>query len=92
LVRFYLDSVNNRKFFVRLSLHRRVPKDFFIKSLYSAKENANRAKKEFGENITLYIVQKDYLHRVEKAQFNIKSIDNYIKIPYDVETLEKSLK
>lgn len=71
---------------------RSVPKDFFIKSLYSAKENVNRAKKEFGENVTLYMIQKDYLHKIEKAQFNIKSIDNYVKIPYDAETLEKLLK
>lgn len=71
---------------------RSVPKDFFIKSLFAAKENVNKAKERFGDKITLFVIEKDYLHRVKKAKFNVVSIDNYIKIPYNYKSLNELLK
>lgn len=71
---------------------RSVPKDFFIKSLFSAKENVDNAKKQFGRRINLFVIQKNYRNGIEKANFNVSSIDSYIKIPYNGETLNKILK
>ncbi len=68
-----------------------IPKEAFIESFFKAKENANATKKEFGKDVTLHLVIKNFSNGIEKIEFNIQSIDNYLKIKYNKKLLTKTL-
>lgn len=70
---------------------RYIPKDAFIETLYKAKENVNAIKKEFGKDVVVNIVIKNYLNEVEKIKFNVDNIDNHIKMQYDNNSLNEIL-
>lgn len=73
---------------------RHVPKQMFINAFFKAKENANRAKKEFGKLIELTLIIKNFdldKEGVEKIYLNIDNIDNYLKIEYNSELLEEKI-
>lgn len=69
--------------------NRPVPKDIFIKSFFSAKENVNKIKELFGDKLEVWLIIKDFEQNIEKTYFNIKNIDNHLKTRYNLETLEK---
>jgi predicted ABC-type ATPase len=68
-----------------------VPKEIFIDSLFAAKDNVERAKKEFGNKIIVFLIEKNYESKVKKTYFNVDSIDSYIKIGYNRESLLKEI-
>lgn len=70
---------------------RRVPKEVFISQLFLAKENVNRIKREFGEAVQLFAMEKDAVKNTKKLRQNIESIDTFITIPYTKESLIKRL-
>lgn len=70
---------------------RTVPKETFIDAFYMSKENVNKAKKEFGKNIELHLVVKNYENKIQDTMFNIQEVDPYIKITYNKKKLEESL-
>lgn len=70
---------------------RKVPKQAFIKAFFEAKENVNKAKKEFGNKIELWLITKNFTQGVENTYFNIDNVDNYIKIEYTPQSLEEVL-
>lgn len=70
---------------------RYIPKDAFIEALYKAKENVNSIKKEFGRDVVVNVVIKNYLNEVEKIKFNVDNIDNHIKMQYTKDSLNEIL-
>ncbi|MDO8610317.1 MAG: zeta toxin family protein [bacterium] len=71
---------------------RNVPKNVFIDSFFSAKENVNKIKLEYTKNIVVTLVIKNFENKVEKTHFNIDTIDSYLKIKYNKIDLYKALK
>lgn len=70
---------------------RHVSKDMFIESFFKAKENVNRVKEMLGNQIELYLAEKDYLNDMKKPYFNINKVDDHLKIGYNKEDLEREL-
>lgn len=71
---------------------RPVPKNIFIESFFSAKENVNAIKKLFGSRVEVWLIIKDFKQDIEKTHFNIDNIDSYLKISYNPKTLEELIK
>lgn len=74
---------------------RKVPKEVFIKAYFNAKENVNKIKAEFGKEVTLTLIDKNYslgAEGLEKTFINIDNIDNYLKMKYNTNFLEENLK
>jgi predicted ABC-type ATPase len=69
-----------------------VPKEMFIKAFINSKENVIKIKKEFGNNVRLSLVIKNFENRVEKTLFNIDNVDSYLKTKYNPQTIRKVLK
>lgn len=70
---------------------RHVSKDMFIDSFFQAKENVNKIKEIMGDKIELHLAEKDYTNNLKKSYFNIKKVDDYIRVEYNREELEKDL-
>jgi glutaredoxin-related protein len=70
---------------------RNVSRDVFINAYFFAKENVNKIKKELGDKITLTVILMDRNNNSFKSYFNVALVDNYIKIPYNKQELEKIL-
>lgn len=75
---------------------RSVTKDFFIESYFKAKENVDKVKETFPQ-IEVNLIEKELTGddnnpiRI-KAIFNIKGIDNHLKLLYNKNELEKIIK
>lgn len=74
---------------------RSISRDFFINSLFRAKENVNKIKEELGEKVELTLLERMYNKEKrafdEKFSMNIENIDNYLKIKYNKKLLSKKL-
>ena len=71
---------------------RYVPKDFYIENFFLARENANEVKRIFKEKVVLSIFVLNENHNIIYYEFDIDNINNYVKIPYTKDWLEKNLK
>ena len=71
---------------------RKIPLEMFIKAFFEAYENVNKIKKEFGNQVELWLIVKNLEQGIEKTYFNIDNIDSYIKIDYTTQSLEEKLK
>ncbi|MBI5742503.1 MAG: zeta toxin family protein [Candidatus Niyogibacteria bacterium] len=69
--------------------HRQVSKEVFIDAFFKSRENVNKAKEYFGNNIELNIIIKDFEKDLEKLEINVQNIDYYIKAEYTRENLDK---
>lgn len=75
-----------------ISEGRPVPKDYFIKSFLDAKSNVNKIKKEFGKEVQLTLIVKNWNNLgVEKLYFNIDNVDGYIKKEYNLQSLKLTI-
>lgn len=71
---------------------RRVPKNVFIDSLFSAKENANRLKQEFGKDLHLYVIVKNLDDAADEETYvEVDSVDQYVTINYSKQALNELL-
>lgn len=68
---------------------RHVSKEMFIDSYFLAKDNVNKVKSILGNKIVLQLVEKDYTNEKEKSKLNIDVVDNYLKLKYNREDLER---
>ena len=68
-----------------------VPVEFFVDSLFSAKQNVNKIKSIFGNKINLSVLILDENHNITFSRFNVDGVDNYVKIPYTKEELFERL-
>lgn len=71
---------------------RPIKKASFIEAYFKAKENVNRAKKQFGNDVELNLVIKDIeSYKKNKLHLNIDNVDNYQTIGYTVDQLNRIL-
>lgn len=70
---------------------RRVDKTVFIDAYFKSRENVNLAKEEFGKEIELNLMIKDFEKDLERLELNIQKIEPYIKKLYNREELEELL-
>lgn len=71
---------------------RTIPRDVFINSFISAKDNVNKVKSEFGSKVRLHVVLKNFENKIDKLYFNVENVDNYIKVNYNATSLSKLIK
>ena len=71
--------------------HREIPKDFFIKSFFQSKDNANRLKAKFGEDIELNLVIKNFQNDIDRFMLDIDEVDSYLKMSYTEDILQELL-
>jgi predicted ABC-type ATPase len=69
-----------------------IPKDMFIDSFFSAKDNVNRIKENFGKSVTLHLIIKNITNGLAKFEINIDKVDHYLKVTYTRDDLVKLLK
>lgn len=62
-----------------------------IRAFFAAKANVIKLKNDFGKDIQLWLIIKNFEQGVEKTYFNIDNIDSYIKISYTPQDLEDRL-
>ncbi len=70
---------------------RPVPKETFIHAFFTAKDNVDKIKTEFKEEIQLDLIIKDVDQGIQKTYFNIDQVANYLKIEYTPQALDKLL-
>ena len=70
---------------------RNIPKDAFINEFFKSKECVNQIKAEFGSQIELWLVKKNFEQGIEKTEFNIDNVDSYLKIEYTPDSLSSKL-
>jgi Zeta toxin len=74
---------------------RNIPKKAFIEQFIDAKITINRIRKEFGNEVDIALVKKDYKKNTVETVINIKqnrqSIDDFIKDSYTKKELESIL-
>lgn len=70
---------------------RKVPRNIFVDSLFQAKKNVNKVKQEFGKDIHLTMIVKNFRDLTEKTYIDIGNVDQYVTINYSREALIKLL-
>jgi GTPase SAR1 family protein len=61
---------------------RNIVKEKFIEQYFNSRVNVDSAKLEFGKDIEINCVLKDKDNRVIDIEFNVQSVDQYLKIKY----------
>lgn len=72
--------------------HRRVSKEIFVKSFIQARENVDKAKETFGNQLTLNLIIKDLEKNTEQVWLDIELIDQFLPMRYTMYTLEKEIR
>lgn len=70
---------------------RRIEKIFFIESLFKSINSVNELKKEYNNDIEVWLVEKDIFNDDKTIKFNINNIDNYLELSYTREDLRNKL-
>lgn len=70
---------------------RAVPKDFFIRTLFESRENVNKIKEKFGNDVSVIVIDKNYQKGTQQMFDNIQNIDDILKISYTTRDLEEKL-
>lgn len=70
---------------------RKVSKDVFIDAYFKSQENVNKAKQFFKEKIELHLIIKDFEKDLEQIEFNVQSVDPFIRNVYTKEVLGNTL-
>lgn len=70
---------------------RTIPLDAFVDAFFKAKDQVNKVKKDFGTDVQLLLIIKNYHQGTFKTHFNIASLDPYIKMTYNPKTLKNIL-
>lgn len=94
IVYVYQDPVSAWKFTQAREIDegRRIRKETFINQYFSARLTVNDLKKYFQDDITVALVVKDFLHNIKQFESDIDSIDDYLKVQYTPDIIEKILK
>ncbi len=71
---------------------RRVPKRSFIQSFFKAKQNVEKIKADFGNQVALHVIKKDYKNAIEDSWLDVQSVDECFQISYSETTLVDKLK
>lgn len=68
---------------------RNIPKAAFIRAFTLSRENVNKIKAEFGKQVQIHLVTKDYRNNDEDLQLNIEAVDPYLKKRYSEDELDR---
>jgi len=71
---------------------RNIPKCAFVDEFFKSKDCVNKIKAEFGHEIELWLIKKDFNQGIQDTEFNIENIDSYLKVKYTIEELLTTLK
>lgn len=71
---------------------RNITKEVFIAEYLAAMENVNKAKQEFGNQVELDLIIKNYSNKLEKLNLNIDKVDSYVNNIYNRVSLEEIIK
>ena len=70
---------------------RSIPRDFFIRTLFESRENVQKIKDQYGEQITVHVIQKDYVKQTQRFIEDVEQIDDVVQIKYSVDALKELL-
>ena len=70
---------------------RRVPRTAFIRKSFEAYENVGRIKREFGEQVELTVIVRNYRSQEKQFFTGVSSLESIMKIPYTEKQLQKIL-
>src|SRR3989338_1160403 len=70
---------------------RSIPPEFFIRTLFESRENARKIKAHYGDQITLHVIQKDYVKQTQRFIEDVTFIDDVVRIKYSVGDLQELL-
>ena len=70
---------------------RNIPKDAFIESFFTSKENVVKIKAEFGDQIELNVIIKNEANEAGKMLFNVPTVDKKLGAGYTMGSLQKLL-
>lgn len=68
---------------------RNIVKEKFIEQYFKSRENVDRIKVEFGDNIKIRCVLKNSKNEVEETAFNQQSVDKYLETKYNRGTIRR---
>ncbi len=71
--------------------HRNIPRDAFIRGLFSARDNVAQIQKEFGDRVVINIVKKNFKDNFEKVIENAALVDEHVTIGYTADELRSLL-
>ncbi len=70
---------------------RKVPKKVFIKSYFKSRENVNKIKKEFGKDVILAVIVRNFKNDFDKGYLDVQSVDDFLNIKYNPNSLLAAL-
>lgn len=74
---------------------RNIPKESFIDQFFGAKNTINLIREKFGEELSIFVVKKNFENKIVEKPIKIKpgdpSIDEYIKASYTQDELKSIL-
>ncbi|HEY4500271.1 MAG TPA: zeta toxin family protein [Candidatus Paceibacterota bacterium] len=70
---------------------RSIPKNIFIEQFFAAKEVTQVVKDEFGDQIEVWLIERNLEENYLYSNLNINKIDNYITVQYSKKQLEDTL-
>lgn len=71
---------------------RYIPKEAFIESFFAAKDNVNKIKAIFKNDVKIHLIEKNFDNNLERTRLNIDNIDHHLKLRYTHKSLELTLK
>ena len=66
-----------------------MPKDIFINAFFKAKENVQKIKEIFKDQVELYLTIKNYENNIESLHDEINEIDKYLPIKHNKTKLQE---
>lgn len=70
---------------------RSIPKDFFIRTLFESRENVQKIKEQYGDQVDLHVIQKDFVKQTQRFIEDVEQIDHVVRIKYSVDNLQELL-
>jgi adenylylsulfate kinase-like enzyme len=70
---------------------RSIPKNIFIEQFFAAKEVTQAVKDEFGDQIEVWLIERNLEENYLKRNVNISKIDNHVTVQYSKKQLEDTL-
>lgn len=70
---------------------RSIPRDFFIRTLFESRENVQKIKEQYGDQVDLHVIQKDFVKQTQRFIEDVEQIDHVVRIKYNVDDLQELL-
>lgn len=70
---------------------RSIPKDFFIRTVFESRENVQKIKEKYGDQIIVHVIQKDYVQQKKQFIECVERLDDVVQIKYSIDDLQSLL-